>query len=55
VQAHTLCITHVDKNRQNRTFYTALEPAGSQSWTLFATALKAEPQGYRHILNTIVS
>jgi len=27
-----------------------LEPAESQGYTLFATALKTEPQGYRHIV-----
>jgi len=52
---HTLCRSQVDKNRQNRTFYKALEPAESGLQTLFATALKAKPQVYRHIVNTNVS
>jgi len=34
----------VDRNRQNRTFYKALERAESELLTLFATALKAKPQ-----------
>jgi len=45
----------VDKNRQNRTFHKALESAESDLQTLSAIVLKAEPQGYRHILNTTVS
>ena len=37
-------------------FYKALKPAESQSYRhIFATALKTEPQGYRHIPNTNVS
>jgi len=36
VWTHTLCRTQVDKNRQNRTYYKALKPVGSQ--------------GYRHFL-----
>jgi len=54
-ETHTLCITQVDKNRQ-RPFYKGIgagEITGLQ--ILFAIALKAEPQGYRHIPNIIVS
>jgi len=32
VWTHTLCRTQVDKNRQNRTFYKALEPVESQTF-----------------------
>jgi len=41
LSTHTLFRTQVDKNRQNRTFYKALE--------------LAESQGYRHIVSTNVS
>jgi len=46
-----------DKNRQNSMQYKALSEAGGITGlqTLFATALKTKPQGYRHILNTTVS
>ena len=57
VQTHTDCTTQVDKTRQNRKL--------QQRWRLnhrvtdtflterFATALKAEPQSYTHIIDTI--
>jgi len=46
----------VNKNWQNRTFYNGIGGTGriTELQTLFATALKAESQGYRHI-NAIVS
>jgi len=53
VYTHILCVTQVDKNR---TFYNGIGAGGiTELQTLFATTLKAETQGYRCILNTIVS
>jgi len=57
VQTHTFCTTQIDKNAQTvlKRHWSLNRRVTDTNFTEhFATALEAEPQGYRHILNTIV-